>query len=69
MDPLAALGFLAFVIIGIAIIIFFVRIIWFLIPAAIIALIVFILTLDLGLAGLAFLVVVVIGALFKIFRK
>jgi hypothetical protein len=69
MDPLSILGFLILVIIGIAIILLFVKIIWFLFLPAVVALIVYLLTFDLWWAGVAFLVIVVISALLKIFRK
>jgi len=67
-DIISLLGFLALVIIGIAIILLVVRIIWMLIPAAIVAAIVFFLTFNLWYTGLAFLVMAIITVLFKILR-
>jgi len=69
MDPITTLGLLALIIIGIAIILLFVKIVWFLVPPAIIAVIVYLLTFDLWWAGVAFLAVVVLSVLVKIFRK
>jgi hypothetical protein len=51
-DIISLLGFLALVIIGIAIILLTVRLIWMLIPAAIVAAIVFFLTFNLWYTGL-----------------
>ena len=67
MDIISLLGFLALIIVGIAIILFVVRVIWMLVPAAIIAAIVFFLTFDLWWTGLAFLIVAILTVLFKIF--
>lgn len=69
MDIISLLGFLALIIIGIAIILFVVRVIWMLVPAAIIAGIVFFLTFDLWWTGITFLIVAILIVLFKIGRK
>jgi hypothetical protein len=69
MDIISLLGFLALIIIGIAIILFIVKVIWMLVPAAIVAAIVFILTFDLWWTGIAFLGVTILIVLFKILRK
>jgi hypothetical protein len=68
MDIISLLGFLALVIIGIVIILLILRVIWMLLPAAIIAAIVFFLTINLWYAGVAFLVVAILTVLFKILR-
>jgi len=68
MDIISFLGFIALVIIGIAIILLIVRLIWMLIPAAVIAAIVYIFTFNLWYTGVAFLIVAFITVLFKIFR-
>ena len=52
MDIIAFIGFLALVIIGIAIVLFIVRLIWMLLPAALVAAIVFFLTFDLWWTGM-----------------
>jgi hypothetical protein len=69
MDIISLLGFLALIIIGIAIILFVVKVIWMLVPAAIVAAIVFFLTFDLWWTGVAFLIVTILIVLFKILRK
>jgi membrane protein implicated in regulation of membrane protease activity len=69
MDVISFLGFLALVIIGIAIILLIVRAIWMLIPAIIVAAIVFFLTFNLWYTGIAFLVMAILTVLFKILRK
>jgi hypothetical protein len=68
-DVISFLGFLALVIIGIAIILLIVRAIWMLIPAVIVAAVVFFLTFDLWYTGIAFLVMAILTVLFKILRK
>ena len=69
MDIAATVGFLALVIIGIIIILLILRVIWMLLPAAIIAIIVYFLTFNLWYAGVAFLVIAVITVLVGILRK
>ena len=69
MDIISLLGFLALVIIGVAIILFIVRVIWMLVPAAIVAAIVFFLTFDLWWTGVAFLAVAALTILVKILKK
>jgi hypothetical protein len=69
MDIASTLGFLALVIIGIIIILLILRVIWMLLPAAIIAIIVYFLTFNLWYAGVAFLVIAVITVLAGILRK
>jgi hypothetical protein len=56
-------------IIGIAIILFVVRLIWMLVPAALVAAIVFFLTFNLWWTGMAFLAVALLIILVKIVRK
>lgn len=67
-DIVSFFGFIALVIIGIAIILLVVRLVWMLIPAAVIAAIVFLFTLNFWYAGLAFLAVAFLTVLFKILR-
>jgi hypothetical protein len=69
MDIISLAGFLALIIIGIAIILFFVKIVWMLVPAAIVAAIVFFLTFDLWWTGITFLIVAILTVLFKLLRK
>jgi hypothetical protein len=69
MDIAATVGFLALVIIGIIIILLILRVIWMLLPAAIIAIIVYFLTFNLWYAGVAFLVIAVITVLAGILRR
>ncbi|MBP1929536.1 membrane protein implicated in regulation of membrane protease activity [Methanolinea mesophila] len=69
MDIAATVGFLALVIIGILIILLILRVIWMLLPAAIIAIIVFFLTFNLWYAGVAFLIIAVITVLAGILRR
>jgi len=69
MDIAATVGFLALVIIGILIILLILKVIWMLIPAAIIAIIVYFLTYNLWYAGVAFLVIAVITVLAGILRR
>ncbi len=66
MDWLVILGIVAFLIIGISIILFITKIIWFLLPAAIVAVVVFILTTDLYWAGIAFVAVAIISLILKL---
>jgi membrane protein implicated in regulation of membrane protease activity len=67
-DIVSFFGFLALVIIGIAIILLIVRLVWMLIPAAIVAAIVFFLTFNLWYTGVAFLVIAFLTVLFKILK-
>jgi hypothetical protein len=69
MDITATVGFLALVIIGILIILLILRVVWMLLPAAIIAIIVYFLTYNLWYAGVAFLVIAVITVLAGILRR
>jgi hypothetical protein len=69
MDIAATVGFLALVIIGILIILLILRVVWMLLPAAIIAIIVYFLTYNLWYAGVAFLVIAVITVLAGILRR
>jgi membrane protein implicated in regulation of membrane protease activity len=69
MDWLSILGIVAFLIIGIAIILFITKIIWFLLPAAIVGLVVFLLTFDLYWAGIAFVAVAIISMILKLKRQ
>jgi hypothetical protein len=69
MDIAATVGFLALVIIGILIILLILRVVWMLLPAAIIAIIVYFLTFNLWYAGVAFLVIAVITVLAGILRR
>ena len=69
MDIAATVGFLALVIIGILIILLVLRVIWMLIPAAVIAIIVYFLTFNLWYAGVAFLIIAVITVLAGIMRR
>lgn len=66
MDWLPLLGIAAFLIIGIAIILFIAKIIWFLLPAAIAAVVVFIFTFNLYWTGIAFVAVAVISLILKL---
>jgi membrane protein implicated in regulation of membrane protease activity len=69
MDWLSIIGLLVFLILGIAIILFFAKIIWFLLPATIVAVIVFFLTFDLTWTGIAFLIIAVLSLFLKLRRK
>jgi membrane protein implicated in regulation of membrane protease activity len=69
MDIASTVGFLALVIIGILIILLILRVVWMLLPAAIIAIIVYFLTYNLWYAGVAFLVIAVITVLAGILRR
>jgi hypothetical protein len=69
MDIAATVGFLALVIIGILIILLILRVVWMLLPAAIIAIIVYFLTFNLWYAGIAFLIIAVITVLAGILRR
>lgn len=67
MDWLLVLGVVVFLIIGIAIILFIAKIIWFLLPAAFVGLVVFFLSgYNLYWTGVAFLVVAVLSLILKI---
>lgn len=67
MDWLLLLGLMVFLIIGIAIILFIAKIIWFLLPAAFVGVIVFFLSgYSLYWTGVAFLVVAVLSLILRI---
>ena len=68
MDLISLMGFAALVIVGIALVIFVVKVVWALLPAAIVAVIVFILTASMWWAGVAFLAVIVLTLLVKLFK-
>jgi len=68
MDWLSILGIVVFLIIGIAIILFITKIIWFLLPAAIVGLVVFFLTFNLYSTGIAFVAVAIISLMLKLRR-
>ena len=68
MDVIALLGFAALIIVGIALIVLVLKLIWMLVPAAIIAVIVLIITASLWWAGVAFLAVIVLSILIKLFK-
>ena len=68
MDILTLLGFLALLIIGIAVIVFVGKLIWTLIPAAIVVGIVFFVNGNPWASALAFLIMAALSALFKILR-
>jgi hypothetical protein len=68
MDIIALLGFAALIIVGIALIVLVLKLIWMLVPAAIIAVIVLIITASLWWAGVAFLAVIVLTILIKLFK-
>jgi hypothetical protein len=68
MDWLAVLGIVAFLIIGLAIILFITKIILFLLPAAIVAVVVFVLTTNLYWTGIAFVAIAVISLIWKLSR-
>ena len=68
MDIISLLGFAALIIVGIALIVLVLKVIWMLVPAAIVAVIVFILTMSLWWAGVAFLAVIILTILVKLIR-
>lgn len=69
MDIISLVGFLALVIVGIALVLFLIKLVWSLVPAAIVALLVYLFTGSLWLTGVAFLGVVVLSFLYKLFVK
>ncbi|HOT02562.1 MAG TPA: hypothetical protein PK069_00095 [Methanolinea sp.] len=69
MDLISLAGFLALVIVGIAVVLFLIRIVWSLVPAAIVALGVYLVTSSLWWTGVAFLTVVVLTFLYKLLAK
>lgn len=69
MDIISLAGFLALVIIGIALVLFLIKIVWSLVPAAIVALVVYLFTASLWWTGAAFLAVVILTFLYKILAK
>ncbi len=68
MDWLSLLGVAVFLIVGVAIILFIAKIIWFLLPAALVGLVVFILTFNLYWTGIAFVAVAIISLILKLRR-
>ncbi|HUU75095.1 MAG TPA: hypothetical protein VMW63_03290 [Methanoregulaceae archaeon] len=68
MDIISLLGFAALIIVGIALILLVVKIVWMLVPAAIVAAIVFFLTFSLWWAGMAFLIVAILTVVVKLLR-
>lgn len=69
MDWLSLLGVVVFLIIGVAIILFIAKIIWFLLPAALVGLVVFFFTFNLYWTGVAFVVVAIISLLIRLKRR
>lgn len=67
LDIFSFLILIGLLVIGFLIIIFVAKVIWFFLPAGIVALIVFILTGDLMWTGVSFLVVAALSLLKKIF--
>jgi hypothetical protein len=68
MDLISLMGFAALVIVGVALVVFVVKVVWALLPAAIVAAIVFIFTASMWWAGVAFLAVIVLSLLAKLVR-
>ncbi len=66
MDWLSLVGVVVFLIIGVAIILFIAKIIWFLLPAALVGLVVFFLTFNLYWTGVAFIAVAILSLILKI---
>jgi hypothetical protein len=66
MDWLSILGIVVFLIVGIGIILFITKIIWFLLPAALVGIVVFFLTFDLYWTGIAFIAVAIISLIMKL---
>ena len=69
MDIISLVGFLALVIVGIALVLFLIKLVWSLVPAAIVALLVYLFTSSLWWAGVAFLAVVVLTLVYKLMKK
>lgn len=67
LDIFSFLILIGLLVVGVLIIIFIAKVIWFFLPAGIVALIVFILTGDLMWTGVSFLAVAFISLLKKIF--
>jgi membrane protein implicated in regulation of membrane protease activity len=70
MDWLTVLGVVVFLIIGVAIILFIAKIIWFLLPAAFVGVVVFFLSsYNLYWTGVAFVVVAILSLLLKLRKR
>lgn len=69
MDVISLAGFLALVVVGIAVVLFLIKLVWSLVPAAIVALVVYLITGSLWWTGVAFLAVVVLTLLYKLLSK
>ncbi|GEM_PF-1392376 len=65
---ISLMGFAALVIVGVALVVFVVKVVWALLPAAIVAAVVFIFTASMWWAGVAFLAVIVLSMLAKLVR-
>lgn len=69
MDFISLAGFLALIIIGIALVLFLIKLVWSLVPAAIVALLVYLFTGSLWWTGVAFLGIVILTFIYKLFSK
>ncbi|MCU0632900.1 MAG: hypothetical protein MUC66_07995 [Methanolinea sp.] len=69
MDIISLVGFLALVIVGIALVLFLIKLVWSLVPAAVVALLVYLMTSSFWWAGVAFLAVVLITLVYKLLAK
>lgn len=70
MDWLTVLGVVVFLIIGVAIILFIAKIIWFLLPAAFVGVVVFFLSsYNLYWTGVAFVVVAILSLLLRLRKR
>jgi membrane protein implicated in regulation of membrane protease activity len=70
MDWLSLLGIVVFLIIGVAIILFIAKIIWFLLPAAFVGVVVFFLSsYNLYWTGVAFVVVAILSLLIRLKKR
>jgi hypothetical protein len=70
MDWLSLLGIVVFLIIGIAIVLFIAKIIWFLLPAAFVGIVVFFLSsYNLYWTGAAFLVVAILSLFIRLKKR
>jgi len=69
MDLISLAGFLALVIVGIAVVLFLIKLVWSLVPAAIVALAVYFVTSSLWWTGVAFLAIVALSLLYKLLAK
>ncbi len=69
MDFISLAGFLALIIIGIALVLFLIKLVWSLVPAAIVALLVYLFTASLWWTGIAFLGIVILTFIYKLFSK